>query len=114
MLNPFLVVLNAEIKFRQYLRLPQAQALLPADVMDLIRKTIELVDLIYWEPSVRLNTAAALFGDPMLVDQYSVQDEDLEEQGEDTIQESNYGYSRDPPGVNATLAERRVLNLWSW
>lgn len=119
-LNPFLVVLNAEIKFRRYLRMSQAP--LPADVMELIRKTIKLVDLIYWQPSVRPNTAAAAqLDEPMLVDQPLVQDvadvelgagshgmrTDQEEEGERTIQDSNYGYGRDPPGVGATLAERR-------
>ena len=58
-LNPFLVILNAEIKLRRYLRVAGRQNALPADVMQLVHKTIELVDLIYWQPTVRPNTAAA-------------------------------------------------------
>jgi hypothetical protein len=48
-LNVFLVVLNAEIKFRRYRRMgtmPQ----LPEDVEKLIDETIRLVQLIYWKP----------------------------------------------------------------
>ena len=112
LLNPFLVVLNAEIKFRRYLRMSQAP-LPPADVMELIKKTIELVDLIYWQPSVRPNTIAAEHLDePMLVDHQDVpvgldMRTGQEEEGEHAIHDSNYGYGRDPPGVGATLAERR-------
>ncbi|KAF8806814.1 hypothetical protein BYT27DRAFT_7338816 [Phlegmacium glaucopus] len=59
-LNPFLVILNAEIKFRRYLRQQRPPPLpLPADVMTLIHLTIELVKLIYWDPAVRPNTYAA-------------------------------------------------------
>ena len=48
-LNPFLVILNAEIKFRRYLRQQRPPPLpLPTNVMTLIHLTIELVKLIYW------------------------------------------------------------------
>jgi len=113
MLNPFLVVLNAEIKFRRYLRLPQPpQTPLPDDVMELIMKTTKLVDLIYWKPSVQPNTIAA----QSLQDRADLDcDGDTqftrtgqkEEEREHTIGEYNYGYGRDPPGDNATLDERR-------
>lgn len=52
-LNPFLVIINAEIKFRRYLRHIQSQPL-SADVMELINKTIKLVDLIFWRPKILL------------------------------------------------------------
>jgi len=48
-LNVFLVVLNAEIKFRRYRRIGTMPKL-PADVEELMDKTIELVELIYWKP----------------------------------------------------------------
>ncbi|KAF9485947.1 hypothetical protein BDN70DRAFT_870425 [Pholiota conissans] len=48
-LNPLLVILNAEIKFRRYLLLPPPAQPLPEDVLDLITETGKLVDLIYWE-----------------------------------------------------------------
>lgn len=59
-LNPFLVILNAEIKFRRYFRQQQPPPLpLPADPMTLIQLTTELVKLIYWDPIVKPNTPAA-------------------------------------------------------
>jgi len=51
--NPFLVVLNAEIKFRRYRRQTQLQppsVPLPDDVQQLVDLTIELVQLLYWRP----------------------------------------------------------------
>jgi len=51
-LNVFLVTLNAEIKFRRYLekiRLDPPQASL-RNVLDLTHRTMELVELIYWQP----------------------------------------------------------------
>jgi hypothetical protein len=52
-MNVFLVIINAEIKFRHYFKLvcehPPSTSL-PMDVLDLMRRTIELVDLIYWKP----------------------------------------------------------------
>lgn len=58
-LNPLMVVLSGEIKFRRFLRdlprspFPQG---LPADVMDLIHKTTALVALIYWKLEPRKGT----------------------------------------------------------
>lgn len=57
--NPLMVILSGEIKFRRFIRdLPQSPfpQSLPADVMDLIHKTINLVDLIYWKPEPREGT----------------------------------------------------------
>jgi len=53
-LNVFLVILNADLKFRNYLSTIQHHppaTPLPNDVLVLIHKTTELVDLIYWTPS---------------------------------------------------------------
>ena len=51
--NVFLVILNAEIKFQRYLdrisHNPPATPL-PADVLDLMHLTVELVHLLYWKP----------------------------------------------------------------
>ena len=49
-LNPFLVVLNAEIKFRRYIRQGRHTHLSPG-VQQLMEKTCELVQLIYWHPT---------------------------------------------------------------
>jgi hypothetical protein len=51
--NVFLVALNAEIKFRRYLKMVRANAPpapLPDHVLALMHRTIELVDLLYWWP----------------------------------------------------------------
>ena len=48
-LNVFLVVLNAEIKFRRYRRMGTMPKL-PEDVEELMNETIKLVELIYWKP----------------------------------------------------------------
>jgi len=48
-LNVFLVVLNAEIKFRRYRRMGTTPKL-PEDVEELMDETIKLVELIYWKP----------------------------------------------------------------
>ena len=55
-LNVFLVVINAEIKFRRYFRMPAPSTPLPADVLDLMRRTIALVKLLYWNPLPREGT----------------------------------------------------------
>lgn len=52
-LNVFLVILNAEIKFRRYFEMIRQHpplTPLPADVLDLMHRTIDLVNLIYWRP----------------------------------------------------------------
>jgi len=50
-LNVFLVAINAEIKFRRYLqkKLDPPEKTLPKDVLDLMHRTQELIELIYWE-----------------------------------------------------------------
>ncbi|KAH9975300.1 hypothetical protein BGW80DRAFT_1296329 [Lactifluus volemus] len=51
--NVFLVALNAEMKFRRYLKMVRANAPpapLPDHVLALMHRTIELVDLLYWWP----------------------------------------------------------------
>ncbi|KIM48640.1 hypothetical protein M413DRAFT_437829 [Hebeloma cylindrosporum] len=55
-LNPFLVIINAEIKFRRYLRMDPPAIPLPADVHELMRLSKELVDLIYWGPTAKPGT----------------------------------------------------------
>jgi hypothetical protein len=49
-LNIFLVILNAEIKFRRYLQMSarNPSLSLPADFLSLMRRTLQLVDLLYW------------------------------------------------------------------
>ncbi|KAF8521398.1 hypothetical protein BU17DRAFT_87952 [Hysterangium stoloniferum] len=58
-LNPFFVILNAEIKFRRYLRQINSNppsTPLPNDVLHLINRTIDLVRLLYWKPTTRPGT----------------------------------------------------------
>ena len=52
--NVFLVVLNAEISFRYYfemLKTTPPAIPLPDDVLELMHRTCELVDLLYWKPT---------------------------------------------------------------
>ena len=49
-LNDFLAVINAEIKIRRYFEMAQPTTPLPADVINLMRRTMTLVDLLYWVP----------------------------------------------------------------
>ncbi|RDB28945.1 hypothetical protein Hypma_016031 [Hypsizygus marmoreus] len=52
--NVFFIVLNADIKFRRYFRMiqqdPPLAGPLPDDVLALMRRTMYLVDLLYWRP----------------------------------------------------------------
>lgn len=51
-LNIFLVILNAEIKFRRYSQEIQLNSFpnVPQDILRIITRTLELADLIYWKP----------------------------------------------------------------
>jgi hypothetical protein len=52
-INIFLVILNAEIKFHRYLCMISQNpptTPLPADVLNLMHLTVELVNLLYWIP----------------------------------------------------------------
>ncbi|KAF8631722.1 hypothetical protein AX15_002227 [Amanita polypyramis BW_CC] len=48
-LNVFLVIINAEIKFRRYFAMAQPTTSLPADVINLMYRTMNLVRLLYWK-----------------------------------------------------------------
>ena len=60
--NPFLVILAAEIKFRRYLAADGPQ--LPPVYDSLMRKTIQVADLLYFLPADR----GSAFRDPVLID----------------------------------------------
>lgn len=51
-LNIFLVILNAEIKFRRYSQEIQLNNItnVPQDILTLITRTVKLADSIYWKP----------------------------------------------------------------
>jgi hypothetical protein len=70
-LNPYLVILAAEIKFRRYRASPNAPRL-DAEYEALITKTIHVASLLYWEPLTGAN-AQRLFpsepGEKMDVDE---------------------------------------------
>jgi hypothetical protein len=53
-LNPYLVILAAEIKFRRYRASPNAPRL-DAEYEALIAKTIDVANLLYWEPLTGAN-----------------------------------------------------------
>ena len=53
-LNPYLVILAAEIKFRRYRASPNAPRL-DAEYETLIAKTINVANLLYWEPLTGAN-----------------------------------------------------------
>ena len=50
-LNIFLAIMNAEIKFRCYFEMVQPTTPLPPDVIILMHRTMNLVDLLYWQPA---------------------------------------------------------------
>jgi hypothetical protein len=55
-INPLLVILNAEIRFRRYLRMVEddpPEVPLPDDVLNLMRRTMEFVDLLYWNVGIK-------------------------------------------------------------
>ena len=107
-LNVFLVVLNAEIKFRRYKRMQHLPDL-PKDVEDLIDTTIHLVDLIYWKPvetPTPYQQRATRSIPTTEVDVQNIQDGEM---GMRTNVEDN-DVERSVikgPGANATLEERR-------
>ncbi|KDR71111.1 hypothetical protein GALMADRAFT_229754 [Galerina marginata CBS 339.88] len=78
-LNPYLVILSAEIKFRQYRASRSFRANAPrldAEYEALMTKTIDVADLLYWEPVTGAN-ARRFFSEPgegMEGDDYESQD----------------------------------------
>ena len=114
-LNVFLVVLNAEIKFRRYRRMGTMPKL-PDEVEGLMDKTIELVELIYWKPekktSYRHHLELAL--QAMDVDDQDMPDVEMgmkpidEGDNEDTVGKSNKRMQKvKRPGRNRTLEQRK-------
>ena len=49
-LNPFLVILDADKTFRRYFNSAPPRQPLPRDVLQLMKDTMELVDMICWKP----------------------------------------------------------------
>ena len=115
--NPFLVILNAEIKFRRYLReIPSPT--LPDGVVELMHKTIHLVELIYWDLNRRGTKRAALSMETDEVPKVPQSDDidmgEMGTRGDDeydipTVRRSDDPNvrRRRPPGPCATLEERR-------
>ena len=116
-LNPFLVILNADIKFRRYLRRTQSRQL-AADVTTLIEKTLELIDLIYWRP-VATNKArsTAILRDMDVDDISSTSLSEEENMSELSVRDGEAAGSRaklrntviatQRPDLNRSLEERR-------
>jgi len=116
-LNPFLVILNADIKFRRYLRRTQLRQL-AADVTTLIEKTLELIDLIYWRPVATNKARSTAILRDMDVDDVSStslsEEENMSElsvrDGEaagSTTKQRNAVIARRRPDLNGSLNERR-------
>jgi hypothetical protein len=59
-LKPLSVVINADIRFRRYRRLAPPSQPLPDDVLELMKQTEKLVELIYWEPEVKPGSYAEM------------------------------------------------------
>ncbi|TFK61668.1 hypothetical protein BDN72DRAFT_883045 [Pluteus cervinus] len=100
-LNPFLVILNAVIKFKRYDRITSPKDPLPSETTELMEKTKELVALIYWKPSA-LQLPIPL-GIAMEVDQYG---DDQHSEGDD---EFGAGFIED--NGQLALEERVAYNL---
>jgi hypothetical protein len=69
--NIFLVAINAEIKFRRYFKMIKQDpptTPLPDDVLALMRRVIELIELIYWEPAPTKGSA----GEALLAERASL------------------------------------------
>ena len=121
-LNPFLVILNAEIKFRRYFRQQQPPPLpLPADPMTLIQLTTELVKLIYWDPIVKPNTPAAqifLNTSPILAPEPQPFDAEMgyidggEEEGEVSTLRAPHGKIR-RPAAGSSHGSEGANGLWA-
>jgi hypothetical protein len=81
-LNVFFVALNAEIKFRRYLRAIQSDppvVSLPNDVLDLMRLTKDLIDEIYWE----LKPGVGTVGEKMIAQAIALNRKSYGEETED-------------------------------
>ena len=61
-INPFLIILAAEMKFRRYLAADGPQ--LPLVYDSLLRKTIQVADLLYFLPA----EPQSAFHDPIVID----------------------------------------------
>ena len=59
-LNVFLVIINAEIKFRHYFEMVQPTTPLPPDVIILMHRTMKLIDLLYWQPAPKEGSRGAM------------------------------------------------------
>jgi len=108
-LNVFLVALNAEIKFHRYLEMidshPPTKPL-PNRILALMRRTVELVELIYWVPVTpskrRGSSERAAMGDHAK----NVERGSSEETGTEMEDEG----TRDPVTFRAALSRRKELS----
>jgi hypothetical protein len=73
-LNVFLVIINAGIKFRRYIQMTSTNPLvisLPTDVLTLMDRTNELVELLYWKPIPTKGSRGEMVFAPKLADNTS-------------------------------------------
>ena len=123
LLNPFLVILSAEINFQHYRRMELPP--LSLDVKNLIDLTIKLVELIYWEPNAEQSEhygCAAQLTVSIQQDSRSLGDIDMAKLGwimgkegnnKSSIQRSRTGGSEiQYLGKNATLNEWRAYGQY--
>ena len=111
--NPFLMVLNAAMKFSHYASLPPPEVRLPQESHDLMKSTMHLVDLLYWVPRV----TAGSRGEQIMQDKERRRLEGGEEVSPSSVILANdiilmrYSESPWPPGMN-TAEERRDWTFW--
>jgi hypothetical protein len=123
-LNVFLVALNAEIRFRRYLAKIEVDppvTPLPGDVIDLIHRTQDLIEAIYWEAKPekgsqgdkilaeemarrRRNQARAARGDPATSSSEDIEDEDVQMSGPHGITKASW----EPPWPDGADLETRM------
>ena len=132
-INIFLVILNAEIKFRRYfemIREDPPPIPLPDDVTNLMRRTEELVDLVYWravptkgskgeaimarmQARRRRNSGRASRADPaVFIERDSSEDVEMEDTQDDDVQNLGSPQSfevKTPPDIWTPERRRREL-----
>ncbi|KAF8645810.1 hypothetical protein AX16_007565 [Volvariella volvacea WC 439] len=106
--NPFLIILNAEIKFRRYRRqlaVNPPKDPLPPHVLQLIDRTIELVELIYWLPPGQRHPAFRELERPrgpvLYREPESEGDDDVSEPGEGISQRKRKRDRTPPPEISS-------------
>ncbi|KAF5373473.1 hypothetical protein D9615_009468 [Tricholomella constricta] len=132
-INIFLVILNADIKFRRYIEMIRRDPPplpLPDDVTTLMQRTADLVDLLYWRPlpakgskgetiAARIqasrNSGRAARADPaVFIEKESSEEVEMEDAQDDDVQTlgSPQSYKKKTPTDFWTPERRRRELQW--